>query len=113
MKKFIHENGLIEIHEIVNNIEDDIRDHTHKTGSKQIDAVLVTSELTQSIVGCKLTDFNDIINTDHRGFIFDIDIKDYFDVDSSKYNENQAVILDPTRRSHQEKFKEKLEEYID
>ena len=88
MRKFIRENGLIEIHEAVNNIEDEIKDYTHKMGSKQIDAVLVTSELIQAIVGCKLTDFNDIINTDHRGFIFDINIKDYFDVDSSKYDEN-------------------------
>ena len=74
---------------------------------------MATDRLIESIVESKLTEFNEIINTNHRGFIVDIDIKKYFAVDSSSYDQNQGVTLDPTRRSHQKLFKEKLDEYID
>ena len=41
----MRENGLLEIHEILNEIKDIQRDRTHKTGSKQIDAVLALEEV--------------------------------------------------------------------
>ena len=88
MKMFMRENGLVEVYHTINNIEEDHRDNTHKTGSKQIDAVMATDGLIESIVGSKLTEFNEIINTDHRRFIVDIDIKKYFAVDSSSYDQN-------------------------
>jgi len=60
-----------------------------------------------------LVDFKEIINSDHRGFIIDIDINEYFAIVSSDYDYADNVILDPTKRSHREKFVQKLDEYID
>jgi len=47
---------------------------------------MVTDSLMQAIIGSKLIDFNNIVNMDHRGFLVDIDIKEYFSVNSSTYN---------------------------
>ena len=96
----MRENSLVEVYKIVNNIEDSARDKMHKIGSKQIDAVIAMEGLMQAITGSKITDFNNIINMDHRGFLVDIDIKEYFSVNSSTYDNSTTVTLDPTKRSH-------------
>ena len=95
---------MVEVHETVNNIKDNRRDKTYKIGSKQIDAVMVTDGLMQAITESKLIDFNKIINTDYRGFLVDIDIKEYFSVDSSIYDKAQHITLDLNRRSYWEGF---------
>ena len=59
-----------------------------------------------------LVDFSNIVNSGHRCFIFDIDIKEYFSINASKYDTNNHVTLDPMKRSHRIKFVEKLDEYI-
>ena len=88
------------MYETVNNIEDNRKDKTHKTGSKQIDVVIVIDSLMQAIIGSKLIDFNKIINTDYRGFLVDIDMNEYFSVDSSIYDKAQHITLDLNRRSY-------------
>ena len=35
----------------------------------------------QVVIGCELVDFGEIINTDHRGFLVDIDLKAYFETE--------------------------------
>ena len=45
-----------------------------------IDLVLVSSGLVKVIDGCKLINFNKIISTNHRGFIIDIDLDEYFNM---------------------------------
>ena len=113
MQRFMRENGLFEVHHTVNNIDNDERDNTHVTGSKQIDAVLATDGIVQSIKGSLLVEVNEIIENDHRGFIFDIDIQEYFSINASKYDRYDHVTIDPSRRSHRVKFQLKLDEYIE
>ena len=113
MKRFIRENRLFKVHETLNKIEDAIKDKMHKTGSKKINAVLATEDVLRAIQGSILVDFKDIIDTDHRGFIFNLDVKEYFLVDASEYDKNDNITLDPTKWSHQCKFREKVDEYID
>ena len=61
----------------------------------------------------QITDFQVIVNTDHRGFVIDLDIKDYFSIERSKHDQSDNVKLDSTKRSHREKFKDKLDECVD
>ena len=72
--------------------------------TKQINAALATENVLVSIKGSLLVDFKDIVDTDHRGFIIDLDVKQYFDVDASKHNANDNVLLDLTRQSHKVKL---------
>ena len=41
----------------------------------------------QSICRSKAVDFSEVIITDHRGFIFNLDVKKYFNLKASKYDE--------------------------
>ena len=49
MQRFMRENGLLEIHEHLNENDCGTKDKTCKLGSKQIDAVLATEEVLGSI----------------------------------------------------------------
>ena len=42
-----------------------------------------------------------------------MDVNKYFAIDASKYDINDNVTLDSTKRSHRWKFQEKVDEYID
>ena len=57
MKIFMRENGLFDIHSTMNPNNDRDRDNTYKTGSKQINAVMSTPDLLDSIQGSKLVDY--------------------------------------------------------
>ena len=100
IKRFMRENGLFEVHKTLNEIEDMVKDRMQEKGSKQIDAVLAIEDVLRTIQGSILVDFKDIVDTDHRGFIFDIDVKEYFSVDTSEYDKRDNIILDLTRYSH-------------
>jgi len=113
MRKFMRENGLFEVHEMVNETDNYLKDRTQENSTKQIDTVLATEEVLQTIRESILVDFKDIIDMDHRDFIFDLDIKEYFTIEASMYDEIETNTLDPTKRSHRIKFTEKLDEYIE
>jgi len=53
-------------------------DLTQKRGSKSIDSVAVLENLMTYIEGYKLLETNEVISTDHRLFIIDINLEDYF-----------------------------------
>jgi len=113
MRKFMRENGLFEVHEMVNETDNYLKDRTQENSTKQIDAVLATEGVLQTIRESILIDFKEIIDTDHRGFIFDININEYFTIEASMYDKIENNNLDPTKRSHRIKFIEKLDEYIE
>ena len=113
MRRFIRENGLLEVHKTLNETDKMDKDNTQESGVKQIDAVLATEEVIVAIQRSNVVDFKEVINTDHRGFIFDLDAQDYFSISASNYDRNNNIILDPTRRSHCNKFRKKLEEHIE
>ena len=57
-------------------------------------------------------DFHEVIITDHRGFMFDVNINKYFNKKYSRYDEIQSRTLNPNNRVYRTKFKKKLDEYI-
>ena len=73
---------------------------------------LGTEQIVRVTRGSKIVDFNEIIIIDHRGFIFDIDINEYFNLPASQYNRSKLRKLNLINRTHQIKFRETLEEYI-
>ena len=60
------------------NYEYEERDRTYKNGRNQINVVWGIEPILHSTRGSKLVDFNEVIITDHRGFLFDIDFHEYF-----------------------------------
>ena len=55
-------------------------DKTHKHRSKPIDSIAVSSGIMSYIEGCKLTNYNEIVEIDHRGYIIDVAMEDYFSI---------------------------------
>ena len=49
-----------------------------RKGSTQIDATIETDGTLQATRGSKTTDFQDVINTDHRDFVICLDAKERF-----------------------------------
>ena len=78
----------------------------------QIDAMFASPSVMQHVRGSKLIDFDEIIPTDQRGFLFDIDFEEYFNIKLSTYDKSETRKLNPNNRRHKEKFKEVLEKYI-
>ena len=55
---------------------------------------------------------NEIIITDHRAYIININLQEYFNETFSRRNKINKRILNPSRRSYYEQFIEEIEELI-
>ena len=83
--KFTRENGLFEVYQEANIIIGK-RDKTHKTGRNQINVVFALEPIINCTEGSRLLDFDEVIITDHRGFMVDIDFNVLFNINPSKYD---------------------------
>jgi len=83
--KFARENGLFEVHQEANIIIGE-RDKTHKIGRNQIDTVFALELIINCIEGSRLLDFDEVIITDYRDFMVDIDFNILFNINPSKYD---------------------------
>ena len=108
----MRENGLYELHQELTDCPRDKRDNTYKIGRNQINAIFRMKKVNRAAIGSKLVDFNEIIITNHRGFLIDIDFKAYFKLQASQYDKSESRKLNPTNRLHRKQFKEILDEYI-
>ena len=88
-------------------------DKIYVHGSCPIDSLAVSEELIEFMEGLKLITHNEIVLSDYRAFIIDINFEDYFNDEMSSWDNINYVILDPARKSYHLKFVEKLEEQLD
>ena len=75
--------------------------------------VAMTHRLISYMRGCKLIKTNEIVPSAHRGYLIDVDINGYFECEVRLYNNAGRVELNPSKRSHREKFEEYLLKHID
>lgn len=104
VQKFFERIGVVDVHQLHNNIELKQLDHTESRGSKPIDTIAISRGLKEFVEGCMLQECNDIILTDHRSYIIDLNLEAYFDQHLSEWDQINHSILNPSRRSHREKF---------
>ena len=67
--------GVKDIHSSFNMIEVTNLDSIHIAGSKCIDSIAVSYNLMKFVERSKLCKINEIINTDHRSYIIDLNIE--------------------------------------
>ena len=113
IRKFYSEIGVDEVHSRINQTPIENLDKTCVNGSNAIDSVAVSEGLMEFVEGSLLVSNNEIINTDHRAYIVDANLEDYFNEEFSRWDEIKHVMLDPAKRSHREKFVEELENQLD
>ena len=57
--------------------------------------------------------FDTVIDTDHRSFLIDINLQQYFQEEFSKWDTINKCVINPNRRSYREKFKQFADEMLD
>ena len=84
-KQFFVELQLKDFHQTFNRIEVSQTDHTNNRGTKCIDSIVVTPNLRKQIEGSRLFEKNEIVNTEHRSYVVDINLEEDFQEDFSEW----------------------------
>lgn len=113
VQKFHEDIGVKEIHVHVNKLKIEELDKTHKNGSKLIDSIAATSGIMEYMEGCELISYNDIVETDHRACVIDVNVEDYFKDEFNEWDKTNHLMLNPAKRSHREVFVETIEEQLE
>ena len=112
VRKFHDAINVHEIHPIINDVQINQIGKTYKNGSKPIDSIAATSGILEFIDGCELLGYNEVVETDHRSYVIDISLEEYFNDEISEWDNINRVMLNPARRSHREKFFQELENQL-
>lgn len=86
---------------------------TYIHGSSPIDAVYASNGIMDYVDGCKILPNNEIIEADHRSYLIDIALDEYFEDEFGEWDEVNKVILNPSRRSHREIFVTEIERQLE
>ena len=78
VQNFFNKIGIRDIHQTYHQLQFNQMDNTEERGLKPIDTIAASYGISEYVEGSKLIECNDIIFTDHRSYIIDINIKDYF-----------------------------------
>ena len=54
-------------------------DNTYWDGSKCINTIVASDSTLAFVEWCKLCEVNEILDTDHRGYIIDVNLIEYFE----------------------------------
>jgi len=86
---------------------------TYKYGSKYIDTIVAIDSILEMVDGYEITHFEELLYTDHRGYIVDFNLKAYFEIQTFHLDQNEGLMLDSSRKSYREKFIAKVKELIE
>ena len=75
-------------------------DKACKNGSKPIDSIAASNGMMEHVEGCQLLNRNDIVESDHRGHVIDVDTEECFQEESSGWDDVNRAMLNPAKRSH-------------
>ena len=112
IKKFHEEIGVHNIYQIINNVELEQIGKTYIHGSSPIDAIYASNGVLKYVDGCKILGNNEIVESDHKSYLIDIDLNEYFEDEFCEWDEVNKTILNPSRRSHREKFIKEVERQL-
>ena len=63
------------MHDLLNGNKIIKRDNTYIIGSKYINFIITISRVINFIEGCKLINYNQILESDYRGYLIDINLE--------------------------------------
>ena len=112
-KSFMNETGLYDVFAEVNGVEEDKRETTCQHGSAWIDHVLAADGMLRKAKGCELTECSELVESDHRGQLTDVDLAENFSEDFAKDDEIAERNLNPNRKTHRENFVQKCNKLLD
>ena len=75
IQQFFADIRIQDVHYVFNQIEFSQMDNTYLNRSKLINIIAISPNLIECIEGCKLYKVNELIITDHRLYIIDINLE--------------------------------------
>ena len=78
-----------------------------------IDLCAMATRLIDYVDGCKIIDFTEFIITNHRGFIVNFNLEEYFKVIQHKVDSFNGSELNSRKVIYKSKFCERAEELIE
>ena len=100
IRQFFTDLGVDDVHSRINRIENKDLDKTQVPRSNPIDLIAALEGLMEFIEGSKLLSHNEIVWSDHRAYVIDVNFEDYFNEELSRWDNINHVILDPAKRSY-------------
>ena len=98
---------------MINSILINELDKTEVNSSKVIDTIIASCWEIEYVKGYTLLEYNEIVLSDYRSCLIDVNLEGYFDEQFSLWDQINKVILNPVQRSHHEKFVEIIEKQLD
>ena len=98
------------MHHMINRIPTNELDKTEVNGTKAIDTIAASYSVIEYVEGCKLLEYNEIVVSDYRVCIIDVNLEDYFNEQLSQWDEINRIMINLVRRSYREKFVDIIEE---
>ena len=86
VSQFHAEIGVSDVHSKINNVPITQLDKTYKNGSRAIDSIAASSRIMSYIEGSKLVKYSEIVESDHRGYIIDVAMEEYFETEFSQWD---------------------------
>ena len=80
------------------------KENSHRNRKKYIDMCLASKGLLDFVSGCEMIDYNEIIQSDHRGHVFDIEIVSCMNILPRNRSERGIKKLDSRRKTHRNRF---------
>ena len=84
----------------MNLLESSELDRTYKNGTEWVDSITRTDDILKWIKESRLCKNNEVFDTDHRLYIIDINLEQYFDEKVSNLSEINIYFLDPSKKSY-------------
>ena len=78
IKQFCTEIGVKDMYSATNNINIEDLDNTNTNGKHTIDSIAASSAISEYIEGCQVVQHNEIVYSDHRGYMVDMNFEGYF-----------------------------------
>jgi len=105
--------GLFDIHGIVNIKVNKKWESTYCYGSKCINTIAAIAGIINYVDGCTIIECNELIITNHREYLVDVNLERYFDSNEFEIDKNDSSKLDSRWAIYKLKFIEIVEKYID
>jgi len=87
IQQFLIRNGLIKVYTVLNRDYHRKKDSAYKKGKNMINFAAASTTMIEYIDGSLITDYNEILITDHRGFIIDVQLEEYLMIERNTVDE--------------------------
>jgi len=104
VQQFFQDIRVQDAHSLYNKIPLKDLDPTNIKGTKPIDSIAVTSRIIKFVEGVKLLYNNDIVMSDHRVYVMDLNVEEYFQDQFSSWDTINKVVLNPSRKVTEASF---------